>query len=362
MRAHEILLEAKLTFTKQDFDDAAEKSEFGVVYLTMTGDGSLHIGEKWHARGDKTDPEYHPDSSWRRSIKITLVPKKKEIQFRQGSVGETLKPKVQQALRSLRDAGIIDSTWTIRTASEASGYVDGKFTSFKNEIDKKTLDELVDKAIRLSPITKDIVLYHGTSSIDWEKIQKVGLHPLGYGTNKEGGTESRAKHEGNTKVLYLAGSEQKAMDYAKSRVDDQNKKRHGSPFIYTKDNEPIVLAVRVPDPNKLVADDDLVNGVARNIARKIWKAKPEDEKKRIIADLIEKQQTPKASLSVFGYDNDSSKWDIAEMLWRETEEGFSEIMAELPKSLFKAWKASLTRENQVGYKGIIPPKFIRRVL
>lgn len=352
MRAYEILLEAKLTFTKQDFDKAAE-GEFGVVYLTMTGDGSLHIGEKWHARGDKSDPEYHPDANWRRSIKITLVPKNKEIQFRQGSVGETLKPKVQQALRSLRDAGIINSTWKIRTAMEASGYVDGKFTKFDNEVDKKTLDELVDKAIRLSPITKNIVLYHGTSSIDWEKIQKVGLHPLGYGSNKHFGSESRAKHEGNTKILYLAASEQKAMDYAKSRVDDQNRKENGSSYIYSHGNEPVVLAVHVPDPNKLVADDDLVNGVARNIARKLWKAKSKEEKDQFIASLVAKQKLGQKT----GFSG-----DVAEMYWRESDEGFAEIMAELPSSIFKAWKASLTRENQVGYKGIIPPKFIRRVI
>jgi hypothetical protein len=349
MRYHEILTEAKLTFSLADFEKASEESEFGVVYITMTGDGSLHLGEKWHARGDTNDPEYHPDASWRRSIKITLIPKKKEIQFREGSVGESLKPKVQQALRTLRDKNIIDNTWKITTTRQAAQNVGNKFVHYTNPIDEKGLDALTDKALRLTNITKDMVFYHGTSTLDFEKIKKVGLHPLGYGSNTQYGSESRGKHEGNNKVLYLAGSVSKALDYAKLRVADWNKKLHGSEYIYDQNNDAIVLAVQIPDPARLVADDDAVNEVARRVASSIWKNKSKEDREAICNKLSQEKG--------FKVNNDSG-----EFLWRETEEGFAEIMSKIPSRIFKTWKASLQRRDQVGYKGIIPPKFIKKVI
>jgi len=340
MRIFEILNETKLQFSKAAFEKAAKDSEFGVVYLTMTGDGSLYIGD-----GNDILDSLYPDASWRRSIKLTVVPAEKEISIRQSSFGNTLLPKVQQALRSLRDAKIIDNTWKIRTTREASYYDEfGKFSIKPNPIDTQGLDALVDKAIRLSPITKNMVLYHGTSSLDWVTIQKVGLHPLGYGTNIQPGSESRAKHKGNYKVLYLAGSIEKAMQYAKTRVDDQKRKNK----IY--DIEPVVLEIQVPDPARLVADDDVVNNIASNIANKLWKSKSTQEQKDIMNNLSQ----------IKGFEVKDPT--IGMMLWRETDEGFNEVMSKIPNSVFKTWKASLIRENQVGYKGIIPPKFIKRVL
>jgi len=359
MRIHEILNEAKLAFSAAQLQQAVMNSEFGVIYLTMTGDGTIHLGDKWLARGDKTDPEYHADSSARRALKMSLLPAKKQLDFRNGSVGENLRPKVQQALRSLRDAGIIDSSWTIRTTRGASGYAidmddDGyrrsTWKEFPNPIDMQGLDALADKAIRLSPVTQHLVFYHGTSSLDWMTIQRVGLHPLGKGSNLQHGTESRAKHEGNAGVLYLAGSMEKALSYAKTRVEDWNRRKHGSPYIHNQDNDPVVLSVTIPDPARLVADDDAVNEIARSIARKIWQSKSSAEQQQIMANLS------KAKGFVV---KDPS---VGQMLWRETDDGFAEIMARLPKQIFSRWRASLLRNNQVGYRGIIPPKFIRRVL
>lgn len=353
MRFHEIINEAKLTFTSADFQKAADESEYHVVHITMTGDGALHIGERWHARGDKNDPEYHPDAGWRRSLKITLWAKTKTIDIRSGSVGENLKPKVQQAIRSLRDAGIVDNTWTIKTARQAAYYNDeGKYTYLPNTVDEKGIDALTDKMLRLSPVTKDMILYHGTSTMDWTKIQKVGLHPLGYGTNTQYGSESRFKHEGNTKVLYLAGTPDKAMNYAKTRVTDWNIKLRKSEYITAQDgsNDPVILQVQVPDVGRLVADDDIVNELARKIARKLWAAKTPEDQQAIMAELSKQR----------GFEvKDPS---VGMMLWRETDEGFAEIFAKVPPRIFKAWKASLNRENQVGYRGIIPPKFIKRIL
>lgn len=349
MRFRDLLDEARLRFSAADLAAATEASDHGVITLTMTGDGDLHLGDLWHARGDTTDPLYHADTGWRRSLKFTLQPKQKQLEFRLGSVGDRLKPKVQQALRSLRDSGIIDAGWTIKTAHEAAGYQHGTFVTTPNPIDVQSLEVLVDKAIRLSPVTAQMVLYHGTSTLDWQRIQTIGLLPRGLGSNQQHGAESRAKHAGNENVLYLAGTLAKAQDYAKSRVDDWNRKQHGSPHIYSQDNAPVILAVRIPDPARLMADDDLINQLARGISRQLWAAKPEAERQQIMAGLSQQR----------GFlVNDHT---VGEMLWRETDSGFAAIMAKLPARAFGAWKASLTRNNQVGYRGLIPPKFIHIV-
>ena len=342
------LLEAKVTFTAADVDKAGAESEHGVIYFTMTGNGEIHMKELYPSnRHNLAD---HPDVSWRRSLKMTVQPKEKKINFYQGSAGESLKPKVQQALRALRDAGIIDDTWHIETTHETGYYPpeSSKFTYKRNPVDEKGLDHLADKAIRLSSVTQNLVLYHGTSMIDWEKIQKVGLHPLGFGSNTMHGPESRSKHEGNAKVLYLAGSIQKAYSYGKLRVDFWNTKKHGSPHIYGRDNDVVVLAVQIPDIGKLVVDDDVVIRMAQNIARKLWKTKSIEERQRIATEIgLQRGFNPSD--------------DVAQLLWRETEQGFTEIFAKIPPRIFKTWKSSLFRENQVGYKGFIPPKFLKRV-
>lgn len=352
MLIRELLSEAMVTFTPQDLAKATAESKYGVIYLTMTGNGEIHIGALQQASNPRNLPDdpVHDDVSWRRKVEMTVQPSKKELDFRMGSVGESLKPKVQQALRALRDAGIIDNTWTIKTTRQASGYVQGTFTNFPNPVDERGLDALADKAIRLTAVTKDIVLYHGTSLRDWEQIQRVGLHPLGFGTNNQHGSESRGKHEGNTKVLYLAGTQDKALDYAKLRLADQNRKRSGNEHIKDYDNEAVVLAVHVPDPGKLVADDDVVNRMARDISRKLWKAKPPEEKQAIMAQVGQQR----------GFEVKDTT--VGEMLWRETDAGFAEIFRLIPPAIFKTWKSSLFRENQVGYKGFIPPKFIKRVM
>jgi hypothetical protein len=349
MRLHDLLHEARLRFTAADVAAATARSEFGVIGLTMTGDGDLHLGDLWHARGDTTDPLYHNDVGWRRSLKITLQPHQKRLEIRLGSIGDRLKPKVQQALRSLRDGGIIDASWTIKTAHEAAGYQNGVFVTTPNPVDQQSLDRLVDKAVRLSPVTAQMVLYHGTSSRDWQRIQAVGLLARGTGSNQQHGVASRAKHSGNDNVLYLAGTLAQAQDYAKQRVEDWNRQHHGSPYVYGLDNEPVILAVQIPDVARLVADDDLINRLARGISGKLWRAKPEAERQQIMAGLSRQRGFP------------VSDQTVGEMLWRETDGGFAAIMAKLPARVFSAWKASLIRNNQVGYRGLIPPKFIRRV-
>jgi hypothetical protein len=349
MRYLELLTEANLTFTPADIAKAAAENEYHVVYLTMAGDGQIYIGD--FIKSFSEPQGQRPDVSYKRALRITLLPGEKRISISRGAVGENLKPKVQQALRSLRDGGIIDASWRLETARGPGRYVDSKYTNEPNPVDQKTLDELVDKAIRLSPVTQNLVLYHGTSSVDWVKIQRVGLHPLNFGTNTEHGFESRGKHDGNTKVLYLAGTLEKAYDYAKTRAEGQQREyRKVQDWKSVDSTVPVVLAVHVPDPARLVADDDVVNAMARSIGYKLWKAKPPEDQERIGREMAAQGRYSGTDPTVIG------------MLWRETTEGFAEIMARLPPRVFQVWLASLKRENQVGYKGFIPPKFLKRVM
>lgn len=347
MRYTELLTEAKVRFTKQQLEQAVAESEFNVIYLTMLQNGDIVIGDAWD-RNDRANPASHP----RHSVKMTvwLQPDRKELSFREGSHGEYLLPRIQQSLQALRDAGIIDDSWKISTRSSYGYYPadDNKYRTLPEPLDDKSLDQLADKAIRLSPVTRNLIFYHGTSGTEWQRIQKVGLHPLFMGSNQQRGGESRGKYESNERVLYLASSVDKALQYAKNRSHSNNYRLHGSSYISTDNNEPVVLQVQIPDPAKLVADDDLIIQLAQRISRRLWYGKSQEERQRITHEINLKQ-----NLNVDA--------DTAQLLWREGD-GFSEIMQRLPKRAFGLWLASLKRNNQVGYRGIIPPRFIKLIV
>jgi hypothetical protein len=214
-------------------------------------------------------------------------------------------------------------------------------------------------------IRGNFILYHGTSSEDWEKIKTKGLVPLFHGSNQKGGFESREKHPENTKVLYLASSKDTALHYAKARCSSLKiqAKREGKNTMDDYGGHgvhidgvhvyPVVLEVHVPDVARLVADDDYVNEMARALSRKIWSEKEDQEKKAI----LEKLKASRTDLSP-----DWRNWHdplVQQMLWRETDEGFKEIMSHIPKERYTQWFESLKQSKQVGYRGIIPPKFLK---
>jgi hypothetical protein len=49
------------------------------------------------------------------------------------------------------------------------------------------------------------------------------------------------------------------------------------------------------------------------------------------------------------------------MLWRDTDEGFNQILSKLNPRIYKAWLASMLRTDQVAYKGFIPLRFIKEI-
>ena len=292
----------------------------------------------------------------RRDARITLEKRdKKKVSI------DILTPATQKILKKLKDEGIIDNTWEIE--SGRSYHVKPEKTEFDFFLNpKNTLTQAFNGKL---------TMYHGTSSEDYDKIKTKGLVPLYHGSNVQPGFESRFKHEKNTKVLYLTSDISAAEQYAITRCDSLGReyKKKGASVIpglssfegfhvkmddgKYKNIYPVVLSVTIPDIKNLVADDDYINDFARKIADEIWEKKPEEEKTRII-DKLKKERTDLTP--------DWKGWRDPThqvMLWRETEEGFSEILSKMPKSRYSEWLKSLVEKSQLGYRGVIPPKFIQ---
>lgn len=332
------LYEAILHFSKEDFQN--QPDDF--VNIWMDDKGNVNLG-------------YSPKGNF---VSATLFPKTKEISIRgnalPAAVGNRINPLVQQLVATLRQQSFIDETWKIETSSGIGYYKKGSSTYIKEPepVDKNGIDYAADPKNRFSMANlDDLIFYHGTSSVDWVKIQKYGLVPLMTGPNTTGASESRAKYDMNAHVLYLATTTKIAHGYAKARTESWERKFKKETNWKALDQvEEVIIEVRVPDPTRLVSDDDAVNDVMRSIATKTFKNKSPDEQKRIMTAL-----SASAGFEI-------KDRTVAEMLWRETKEGFDEIIEQAPKEIWKDWFKSLQQYNQVGYRGIIPPTFLKRIL
>lgn len=286
---------------------------------------------------------------------ISLHPESKTIFLTPKPLGGKITPRTQQILDALHKAKAIDDSWHI-SMSSAGRYENHTWKETDDPHVAKQTSQWAEQESRLTPAIKSITLFHGTSTADWERIQKVGLLSLdksGTGHSRE----SRAKHNKNAGVVYLAGDIGVAMRYAESRVEALKKKIRGV--------GPVVIQVEVPDISRLVSDDDAVNNVARKVSRKLWEKKTPEWKQDFFT-----RNKPRYYATMFGTLDISDmsveaimKEDSLAMdLWRESEEGFNEIMSRLPDRLWEAWLASLRKTDQVGYRGIIPPKFLKRIV
>jgi len=294
------------------------------------------------------------------------------------TIGSTIKPAVQKLIKFLLQNNIIDNTWSFNDNRGIGEFIGYKFTHFPDELADKSPEEVTSIEPFSRAISK-LILFHGTSQKDWEKIQKFGaLTPLFIGSSQVKGFESRAKHWGNKKLLYLATDRKDAWEYAKTRAsgvmldiekqlerrikiaEDQGdweksakltrelqqigSSRHDS--ACHRPVKPVLLRVRIPDLSKLRADDDVVNSNMRKIGRWLWNRKSQDEKKEAIARM-DKQ---------VGFETAS----MANHIWSNTE-GYEQIISKLPSRIYKAWYASIIRSQQVAYQGSIPIRFIEEI-
>jgi hypothetical protein len=342
VEAHKAIA-VKLGDSKQEIIDNLEKNH--AVFLTLTDKGNIFLSIN------------APDDE-KTKCRITLVKENSE-KIIQIDDNKTAYPETQKLLKALIANGIIDKSWKVRQSNFSRHYDSPEFEFYFFLDPRNTLTRSFNSSL---------TLYHGTSSEDWEKIKKTGLVPLFYGSNTEHGFESRYKHAGNEKVLYLAKTLNDAYNYGKTRCNSlKNKaKRAGEKKLWDERSGDgfwlndklvsiVVLEVTIPDISKLVADDDYINELARDAADQIWENKPDNEKEIIVEKLKKKHA------------DIDSKWNgwrdptHQVMLWRETDEGFAEIMKHVPKKHYQEWFESIKQKKQVGYKGIIPPKFLKEV-
>lgn len=340
-------LEVKYTSdTLKQIQDSIAKDKFVTLWLDMQG--NIRIG--WPEREESSLAQFYRSIDNRTSVS----PESKRIVFKM--IGDKVKPAHKKIIKFLLDNNIIDNSWTVQGGSEIGEYIGHTYSHFSDPDLPRTVAD-VQKAGILTPAIKDITLYHGTTSYGWEKIKKAGaLYPLFVGTNKTYGPESRAKHKYNKDFLYLATNPDKAWDYAKTMAGAFNRKYHKKEWDYVQHSgaerwtiKPVLLQVKVPDITKLRADDDVANARMRDIAEKLWKQKTPEDQKRIMGELSRKQ----------GFEiKDPS---IGRMLWRDTDEGFEQILARINPKIYNAWMASMLRTDQVAYKGFIPLKYIKEI-
>lgn len=330
------LIETKINFTKDDVLKLAGEHKYAAMWIDINGNVHLDYQDGRQPKAQQIKLNYNDNTIQLRHI-----------------VGVHVYPRVQQLLKDLIKKGIIDSSWKIKGDS-VGGYVDRQWTNIPGDIETKTVGDLAQQSSRFTSQTEDLVFYHGTSEKDWESIQKTGLHPLGSSYVSAPGYESRGKYEDNKNLIYLATTLDGAWGYAKTKASSVMMKtmpkqyeleKYGSDCDRTI--KPIVLRVRIPEISKLRADDDAVNGIMRKWADKIWDKKPKEEQQRIIKELSKKKGFDVSPFPAF--------------IWRETDDGFAEILNKVPKSAWKAWMASIRRFDQVGYEGNIPPRFIEPI-
>lgn len=276
--------------------------------------------------------------------------------------GGLVQPGGRDIMQSLKGAGVIDDSWEFDPKfTPPSAYIGHDYTNFQGGMhgEKPTVGSMINRP----PLTKDVtpddlILWHGTSSLDWKKIKEDGkIVPLFHGNNQQHGFESRAKHQYNKDHLYLAANENIAFDFAQQRSRDQNRKLHPKEWEYIKHDgpsrwpiKPVLLKVKVPSIKNLRADDDPVNNILQKIGDRIWERKSDKEKEEITQYLRKKT----------GYDlKDSS---VVRMVWREDDDtGWPEIEAKIPARAYKAWLASIIRKGHVAYEGHIPISNVQEV-
>lgn len=347
------------TITPEDIEDIrSELDSKGYASVIMTHSGEIfgpNIGTDWHLN----------KASWRdkkNSINIILSKQKDGNIIKLRTYGHLLTPSGLDALKTLKDSGIIDDTWKIDpNFVQPKEYIDDKYTSFQGGLhgQNPTVGSMINRPVFSKDISSnDLVLWHGTSSKDWEQIQRDGkLVPLFHGNNQQYGYQSRVKHKYNADHLYLATNEDIAWEFAKDRSRDQNRLSDKESWKYIQHDgpskwpiKPVLLKVKVPNIANLRSDDDPINDILRNVADRIWDKKTDEEKEQIAQYLRKKTGM------------DLKDPSVTKMIWREDDDtGWPEIEKRIPSRAYKAWIASIKRKGHVAYKGAIPIEYIQEV-
>lgn len=197
-------------------------SERNFVYSAAVSRGSDHSAPMhvWNHLGGKVDLAG-------RTVTISKENYGQGMKMRQRAIANL--KELQQVLRSLRPYGVTDNF-----------AIKGVPTHVP-----KTVGALMQASDPTDEILKGNapIMYHGTSTSRWASIQKVGLQP---GHTPDTYPDLRGGYSEHN--IYLATTAKGAEFYAKRQA-----KKDG-------DTGWVILAVRLPDPARLKADDRVIHG------------------------------------------------------------------------------------------------------
>ena len=247
---------------------------------------------------------------------------------------------------------------------------DFKVVSPDDKFKGKTLSQ-VAKSPRAADVvmgtTGTITAYHGTSTKRWPEIEKKGLNP---GKFEEYYSDLVRGY--SEKNIYLTLDPHTAENYATRAAvwDDANA---------------LILQVEIPDPSRIVADEDsfrdfdldreyTLTQTQRENRSSEWS--PEDFRFIDVVSTepggkvtIEKTQHPKnilrlvrlanRSITRTYYDKDIAEAPDAGLEWVQDEE-YATLLKDISRKLVGFITKSLTRVETFAYRGRIPPKFVKR--
>ena len=331
---------------KEEFEKAAQRSEYKVIEVNMDNQGVVHID-------DYTDPKPYDRSKTKVYIRLNYNKSEVDI-YKDNLHGNKVDPSLQQLIAALLKKGVIDSSWKVSFSDDAGYYMGGEYATRKGEFEG--LPPNFWKRNSRIGIGTNLVLYHGTDTLALPTIKKYGLRPLGM-EHTSPGYESRLRIEENKNFLYLTGTFESAFGYARTRARSDMRSTNKEDYEYVEHWEwerwfikPVVLLVTLPDFTKLRSDDDRVIGIIKDKGYKIWDVMPseqkEEEKKKTIEWFRQRgiNYTPH---------------EIEGFQWVRSDNGFEVTIKHIDKSEWNNWKASLKSNNQVAYAGVIPPQYLK---
>lgn len=338
-----ILSEAILN--KSEFDAALSKSEIQYVTVEMDKNGKVYFSPDFDSKLKSDD----------RKTSLVLNFKTNKVIARFDSLGNKINASMHQLLRQLIKDNIINDTWTLSFNDDIGLYKQGVYTKVDGSFSDLPLNFWSrNKSIDLHD---NLTLYHGTSSKDLPSILKYGLQPLGrkYAT---AGYSSRIRTPDNRDFLYLTTSFRRAYQYAKDRASSLMRSEDKDKWEYTQHRDieywfiqPVVLEVTVPDFTKLRSDDDMVISLMKDKARELWSQFPPEVQDQ------EWEKTKEWFQRVAGFvPTESNK---GAYYWIMSDNGLKYVLDRFDRSAWDNWKASIKNNEQVAYKGFIPPRFIK---
>ena len=334
---------------KEEFEKAAQRSEYKIVEVWMDKNGVIAIDDYTNI------PPTKPDDFKNRKSTLRLNYNANEVVIYHTSLhGNKIASGTQQLLAALVKKGVIDSSWKVSFHDTEGYYLGGSYVTRPGEFEGLPLNFW--KRNKRVDLGENLVLYHGTDTKALPKILKYGLRPLGM-EGVERGYESRLKVEYNKNFIYLSGTFQGAFLYAKNKARWDMMQTDKSQYDYVQHWEwerwfikPVILLVTLPDFTKLRSDDDRVIGMIKEKGYELWAAMSPEQRE---AESEKSSKWYKDRGVNYGPEK------IEAYQWVTSDNGFKIVLNHINQDEWKDWKSSLGSHNQVAYAGVIPPQYIK---